>query len=329
MKYAHLHPQVAALLAKVEELKLPQYWQLGAEGARAAHVRSIGRLGSPFQEVCRVEDRMAEYGQYSVPVRIYWPQASEHPLPMVVWFHGGGHVVGSVDSYDTLCRDLALKSGAIWISVDYRLAPEHKFPAAVEDSFAALQWVAREAASLGGDADRIAVAGDSAGGNLVAVCALLARDQGGPQLAFQLLIYPATAPQADFPSQFDYADDHFLTRETILWFHNSYLPNDAARQDFRYAPLIASSHQGLPPTLMILAECDPLRDEGLAYADKLREAGNQVRVSVYPGMIHPFFSMAGVFDQAREAHDEAARALIEVFGKVQPATLTMANESAG
>ena len=310
-----LDPQAASLLAKVAELKLPQYWELGAEGARQAHVKSIARLGSPRQKVLRCEDHQVTIaGGITVPLRIYWPFASDKPLPLVVWYHGGGHVVGSLDSYDSLCRDMALKSGAVWVAVGYRLAPENKFPAAIEDSFAALQWVAQHAAQLGGDPARIAIAGDSAGGNLAAVCALLARDADFPALCFQLLIYPATAPNADYPSQLEFGEDHFLTRKTILWFHNCYLPDDASRQDFRYAPLLAGHHDGLPPTLIILAECDPLRDEGLVYANKLVAAGNQVKVSLYPGMIHPFFSMAGVFDAARRAHQEAATALRQAFG---------------
>ncbi len=201
-------------------------------------------------------------------LRIYTPRDAGTSLPVLVWLHGGGHVVGSLASYDALCRMLALEADCIVVSVDYRLAPEHKFPAGVDDCFAALAWVGAHAAEIGGDPGRIAVGGDSAGGNLAAVCAILARDRGFPRLAFQLLVYPRTAPDEELPSHHTYAEGHLLTRRAILWFHEHYRASDADRNDFRYAPLLCPDFTRLPPALVIVGECDPLRDDGVAYAKR-------------------------------------------------------------
>jgi len=199
------------------------------------------------------------------------------------------------------------------VSVAYLLAQKHKFPAGVEDSFAALQWVAEHAAEIGGDPHRVAVGGDSAGGNLAAVCAILARDAGSPKLTMQLLVYPRTAPDEEFPSHYEYAVGHLLTRKTILWFHHHYRSSDADRQDFRYAPLICKDLSRLPPALIIVGECDPLRDDGIAYAEHLRDAGNAVELVNYPGMVHPFFSMGGAVDAGRRALTQAAKAVKKAF----------------
>jgi acetyl esterase len=233
---------------------------------------------------------------------------------MLVWLHGGGHVVGTLDSYDALCRMLCMDAECIVIAVDYRLAPEHKFPAGVEDSYAALKWSFTHAASLGGDRDRVALGGDSAGGNLAAVCAILARDGKIGDLVLQLLVYPRTAAAEDSESHHRYADGHLLTRRTILWFHDHYRASGDDRRDWRYAPLDCPDLSDLPPALVIVGECDPLHDEGVAYADALRRAGNAVTLSDYPGMIHPFFSMGGALDAGRAAHRESTRALRRAFG---------------
>jgi acetyl esterase len=234
-----------------------------------------------------------------------------------VWLHGGGHVVGSLDSYDALCRKLALSADCIVVSVAYRLAPEHKFPAGVIDSFAALKWAAGHANEFGGDAARVAIGGDSAGANLAAVCAILARDAGEPALCFQLLVYPRTAPDEEFPSHHALAEGYNLTRKTILWFHDHYRASLADRNDFRYAPLICPDLSRLPPSLIIIGEFDPLRDDGIAYAHRLEAAGNEVELSDYPGMIHPFFSMGGAIDAGRAAMVEAAHALRRAFSHVK------------
>jgi acetyl esterase len=199
------------------------------------------------------------------------------------------------------------------VSVDYRLAPEHKFPAAVDDSFAALTWVGQHAAEIGGDPNRIAAGGDSAGGNLAIVAAILARDAGSPPLVFQLLVYPPTAPYPDSASQLELAEGYLLTRKNILWFQNHYLHDDNDRQDIRYAPLICADLSRLPAALVIVAEYDPLRDEGIAYAERLRQAGNRVELTNYEGMVHPFFSMSGALDVGKQAIAQASVALKEAF----------------
>src|SRR5213078_1916119 len=204
--------------------------------------------------------------------------------------------------------------GCLVVSVDYRLAPEHRFPAAPEDCYAATRWLAEHAGSLGGDKGRIAVGGDSAGGNLAAVVALMARDRGGPKLAFQLLVYPATDTDFETRSYRENSEGYFLTRADMVWFWNHYAPRDEDRRNPYAAPLRAASLRGLPPALVITAEFDPLRDEGEAYGARLRDAGNQVLVKRYPGMIHGFFGMGTLLTQARTATKEAAGALRAAFG---------------
>lgn len=304
-----LDPTIAAILARARQAGLPEYWELTPQDARRQHNEKAPVLGAPYVDLFRVEDRAVPGPAGGVPVRVYTPRRPAGPAPVLVWFHGGGHVVGSLESYDTLCRQLAAQSGCLLVSVDYRLAPEHKFPAAVEDSFAALTWVAENAAAIGADPDRIAVGGDSAGGNLAAVCTILARDAGAPPLRYQLLVYPATAPYPDSPSQRELAEGYLLTRRNILWFHDHYLRGEQDREDFRWAPLLVDDLGGLPPALVIVAGYDPLRDEGIAYAERLREAGNVVELINYEGMIHAFFSMSGAVDDAREAVARAAAGL--------------------
>ena len=234
-----LDPQVQAVLDKIREAGNPEYWQMTPQQARDWHNRKAGHSGREAR--AGVQDqrpvRSGPRRRYSRSHLMFHARRRSR-FPVLVWLHGGGHVVGSLDSYDALCRQLALQGDCIVVSVAYRLAPEHKFPAGVEDSFAALQWVAEHAAEIGGDPRRLAIGGDSAGGNLAAVCAILARDAGSPNLAMQLLVYPRTAPDEEFPSHHEFAEGHLLTRKTILWFHEHYRASDADRQDFRYAPLI-------------------------------------------------------------------------------------------
>ena len=308
-----LDAQVQAVLDKIREAGNPEYWQMTPQQARDWHNRKAGILDVKPEPVFKTSDRSVPGVGGAIPVRIFVPRHAAQPLPALVWLHGGGHVVGSLDSYDALCRQLALQADCLVVSVDYRLAPEHKFPAGVDDSFAALRWVARHAAEIGGDPDRLAIGGDSAGGNLAAVCAILARDAGSPSLTFQLLVYPRTAPDEEFPSHYEFAEAHLLTRKTILWFHQHYRSSDADRQDFRYAPLICKDLSRLPPALIVVGECDPLRDDGIEYARALERAGNKVTLSQYSGMVHPFFSMGGAIDAGRRAHAEAANALRSAF----------------
>jgi acetyl esterase len=245
-----------------------------------------------------------------ISIRIYTPQGNG-PFPMLVFFHGGGWVIGDIESHDPVCRRLTNLTNCVVISVDYRLAPEHPFPAAPEDCYAALQWVATHASELRGDATKIAVGGDSAGGTLSAVVAHMARDRGGPPLAFQLLIYPATDMRMNTPSIEENATGYLLTKEDMIWFSNHYLPSAEDKLHPLASPYLASNLSGLPPALIITAEYDPLRDEGENYGTRLKEAGVPVTVSRYNGAIHGF---VGLIELGNQALAEAAAALKAAFG---------------
>jgi acetyl esterase len=308
-----LDPQVEEVLAKIRAAGNREYWQMTPPEARDWHHRKARLLDIEPAPVREIQDRRIAGPAAEIPLRIYTPREAVSPFPALVWLHGGGHVVGSIESYDALCRAMALQADCIVVSVDYRLAPEHRFPAGVDDSFAALEWVAANATAFGADPSRIAVGGDSAGGNLAAVCAILARDRLAAPLAFQLLVYPRTAPDEELPSHYAFAEGFLLTRRTILWFHEHYRADGADRFDFRYAPLICPDLTRLPPALVIVGEYDPLRDDGIAYAAALGRAGNRVTLSQYDGMVHPFFSMGAAIARGREAHAEAAAALKAAF----------------
>ena len=248
-----------------------------------------------------------------IPIRVYWPEENG-PLPALVFYHGGGWVIGNLDTSDSQCRMLSKKASVVVVSVDYRLAPEHPFPAAVDDSYAALVWVSRNADSLGVDASRIAVGGGSAGGNLTAAVALMARDRGGPELAYQVMIYPATNLfDLTTPSHREFADGYGLTREHVEFFRDRYLPEVADRKSPYASPLLAESLEDLPPAIVITAGFDVLRDEGIAYAERLEAAGVPTLRAHYPSMIHGFVSMDRLFGEAEDAIDEAAAALSEAF----------------
>ncbi len=249
-----------------------------------------------------------------VKVRIYRPPGMSAAAPVLVYFHGGGWVVGNLDSHDHLCRYLAAKSGVVVVAVDYRLAPEHKFPAAYEDCLAATRWVAASASELGLDAKRIAVGGDSAGGSLAAVTALAVRDEAWPMLRLQLLLYPSTDFTADTASMRDNGSGYLLTRAAMEQFIDWYLPSRIARTDPRASPQLAVDHSGVAPAFVISAECDPLRDEAHIYADTLERAGVAVERRCYDGMVHGFMRMGGRVDRALRALDDAAAALRLALG---------------
>lgn len=266
----------------------------------------------PGQPVAKVEDLTATGPHGPIPVRAYTPEGSG-PFPCLVYFHGGGWVIGDIETHDGSCRELCNAAGCVVVSVDYRLAPEHKFPAAADDCFAALKWVAANVASLNVDASRLAVGGDSAGGNLSAVVALDARDAGGPPLRFQLLVYPVTDHNYATGSYSSNADGYLLTKAGMEWFWDHYLPDAASGADHRASPLRAKDLKGLPPALVITAEFDPLRDEGEAYAARLREAGVPTTLTRYDGMIHGFFGMTALLDKAKAAVNQSAEALKTAF----------------
>ena len=303
-----LDPQARAYLDLMSSAGLPPTHQLTPDEARAALVtrRALLPAAEP-QPVGGVEDRRIPGPGGELKVRIYRPDG-QGPFPIMVYFHGGGWVVGSVDTHDGVCRGLTHGVSCVVVSVDYRLAPEHKFPAAVEDAYAATCWAAEHAAELGGDAARLVVAGESAGGNLAAVVALMARDRGGPPIAYQVLLYPGTCHGFESPSLAE-NDGIVLGVEDIRWYSRQYLPNEAVAADPYASPLRAPDLSGLPPALVVTAEYDPIRDEGEAYADRLRQAGVPVVSKRYPGLIHTFFLVAGMVDAAREAVEETCETL--------------------
>ena len=306
-----LDPQAKAVLDQFASMGGPQLHEMSVAQARELILGMVALGGEP-ESIARIENRTVPGPAGQIPVRIYTPVGTA-PFPVLVYFHGGGWVIGNLDTHDGICRSLANRVGCLVVSVDYRLAPEHRFPAAPEDCYAATRWLAEHAGSLGVDKGRIAVGGDSAGGNLAAVVALMARDRGGPKLAFQLLVYPATDTDFETRSYRENSEGYFLTRADMVWFWNHYAPRDEDRRNPYAAPLRAASLRGLPPALVITAEFDPLRDDGAAYAARLREDGVPVRLSQQDGLIHGFFQMGAVIDRGRASVDEASRAVKDAF----------------
>ena len=304
-----LDPQAKAVIEQVEALGLPPVNEVSPAEARA---NFEARPRAPGPEVARVEDRTAPGPAGDIPVRVYTPEG-QGPFPMLMWYHGGGWVIGNVRTHDAICRHLARQAQCLVVSVDYRLAPEHKFPAAADDCYAATQWAADNASALNGDAARLAVGGDSAGGNLSAVVSLMARDRGGPALVHQLMVYPVTEFRLDTPSYSQNADGYLLTRDAMVWFWGHYLGNEGDGAEPYASPMRAAELSGLPPALVITAEYDPLRDEGEAYAKLLEQAGVHTACTRYDGMVHGFFGMPDLLDKGREAIAEASAALREAF----------------
>jgi acetyl esterase len=307
-----LRPEIRALLDRQAASGRPPLERQSVAQARAFHTQDAAALNGDPVPVAAAADRTVSGPGGDLPVRVYTPEGSP-PFPIVVFFHGGGWVVGTLDSYDPLCRALAAAVPAVVVSVGYRLAPEHRWPAAVEDAYAATLWASRHAAELGGAQHRLAVAGDSAGGNLAAVVALGARDRGGPAIAFQLLVYPALDAAGDTGSWREYADGFHLTGAGMRWYWDHYLgPADGAAPDA--SPLRAAFLGGLPPALVVTADHDVLRDEGEAYAARLREAGVAADVHRVEGVVHGFFRWRAVTGAAEDALQDAAAALREALG---------------
>lgn len=312
-----LDPQAQAVIDRTIAAGRPPLDKLAPPEAREAYRTTRAPLQPDPPPVALAEDRDIPGPAGTIPVRLYRPRGSraDQVLPALVYLHGGGFVIGDRDTHDVLCRSLANQAGCAVVSVDYRLAPEHKFPAAVEDCIAATRWVAQQARALALDPARIAIGGDSAGGNLATVTALALRDAGGPPLVFQLLIYPATAEPHDTASAKALAQGYLLTQDLIRYFTQHYVRGPEDYGDWRCSPLRAPDLSRLPPALIITAGYDPLRDEGKAYAEKLQAAGVPVRYICYEGMIHGFIMMGRVLDTANRAVSDCAQALAEAFNK--------------
>lgn len=317
-----LDPQARMFLDQFKAMGTPPMSAQTPEEARAGYRMMMTTVIGPAEEPVPAEDRSVPGPAGDIPVRVHRPPSDE-PLPVVVYFHGGGFVIGDIATHDTICQRLAAGVPAVVVSVDYRLAPEHRFPAAVDDCDVATGWVSAHAAELGGDPARLAVAGDDCGGAFAAVVARRARDKGGPPIAFQLLVYPTTDATAHWPSHIwpsyiEYATGYMLDNDTLIWMGSNYFgdadPGAAIRRHPDASPLFVDDLSGLPPALVLTAEFDQLRDEGEAYAERLREAGVAVITSRYDGMIHGFYGFERIFDAAKRATAETVAALRDALG---------------
>ena len=310
-----LHPQIVQVLEAMAKAELrPIEAMTPAEARAQMEATAQSRKAEPLP-VARVEERSVPGPAAGIRLRLYWPEApASAPVPAIAYYHGGGHVIGSLDTHDLIARNLCSGAGALVVSVDYRMGPEHKFPAAVEDSSAALEWLHANAAALGADPDRLGVHGDSAGANLAAVVALLARDRGGPQLRLQSLVYPVGDYTLSSASYRKYAQGYgLLTRDSMAWFARHYLRGTADAEDWRASPLKAPSFAGVAPAVVVTAECDVLHDDGEGYAAALRGAGVPVEYREYPGMIHGFLGMVPLVDDAMTAQRQIWDAFRRAF----------------
>ena len=308
-----LDADMKALLDQMAAAKTPSFHRMTPQAAREQMARRMAG-GEPVP-VARVEDRKVAGPNGDIRIRIYTPEG-DGPFGALVYFHGGGWVVGDIEMTDQPCRMVTNAAGCVTVSVDYRLAPEHKFPAGPEDCYAATKWVAENGRAIGVDAKRIAVGGTSAGGNLAAATALMARDRGGPGIAYQLLIYPATRRELDTPSHQQFANDGYyvLSRADMEWFWGHYLAREADALNPYACPARAETLAGLPPAMVMTAEYDPLRDEGEAFAARLREEGVATVLKRYEGVTHGFFGMPSLVEKSRQAIAEASAALRNAIG---------------
>src|SRR5271168_1067375 len=298
---ANLHPQIVQVLDAMAKAKLRPIEEMTPTETRAQmEATARARQAEPLT-VAKVEERLIPGAAGEIRLRLYWPDAAG-PLPAIVYYHGGGHVIGSLDTHDFVARNLCSGVEALVASVDYRMGPEHKFPAAVDDSWAALKWVGANAASLGADPDRMGVHGDSAGANLAAVVALLARDAGSPKLRLQSLVYPIADYGLVGDSYEKYATGYgILTKGAMVWFRDHYLRSPEDAKDWRASPIKAASLAEAAPAIVITAECDVLHDDGQRYAEALQHAGVPVEYTEFPGMIHAFFGIVPAVDDAMNA----------------------------
>lgn len=311
-------PQMQGVIERIAKAALPQFHTLSTHEARRLYKETRAVLSPPVPEVEAVRDPAASGPAGPIPLRVYrgLGTAAGTPLPVLMYFHGGGWTIGDLDTHDIVCRTLANKARCAVIAVDYRMGPEHKFPAAVDDCIAATRWVAEQASLLGVDAARIAVGGDSAGGNLAAVVAITLRDAGGPSLVFQALVYPATDQRMDTASHAKFGEGYLLTRDNMLWFRDNYLdPRDY--DDWRASPIRAADLARLPPAHIITAGYDPLVDEGRAYSDRLVAAGVPVLYECFEGMAHGFLTMGGAVAAANHALYRLGQSLAQAFAQAR------------
>ena len=303
-----LDVQSQAILDEMTAVNVPPYHTLSPETLRSIQRRAL----DPGVEVAKVEDRHIPGPGGDIPVRVYTPPGVG-PFPALVWFHGGGWVLGNLDISDGTCRRLAMGAQCVVVSVDYRLAPENKFPAAADDCYAATAWVAQNGATINVDGARLAVSGSSAGGNLTASVSLMARDRGGPPLALQIMVVPALDYNCNTRSCLEKAEGYSVTRNDVIYFWNHYLRDEADAKNPYAAPMQAEDLSGLPPTLIMTAEYDPLCDDGAGYAERLKQAGVPTTYTCYQGTIHIFFGAADKLDQGKRAMSQAVEALKSAF----------------
>jgi acetyl esterase len=304
-----LDPLVKAFLDKAAAVPRPKAWEMPPDMARQSFAATMQLTGPKDVAVGRIGNFLIPGPGGPIRARAYAPIAAVGPQPALIYFHGGGFVVGGLDSHDGLCRLFAAEGGFKVIAVDYRLAPEHPYPAALDDAWAAFQWIEANAADLGVDGGRIAVGGDGAGGMLTAIVTQLAHGRTNPRIACQMLLFPNTQTGAETSSLKEFAVGYFLERRTIEYFNSLYLPPSADRNSPRVSPLRARDFSGLPQAYVMLSGFDPLHDEGLAYAEKLKAAGVNVTIAEYPDMVHCFIYLQTVLPNAHQAVAEAARAV--------------------
>ena len=304
-----VNPKIQYFLDQMNTMPLSMD-QVTPEAMRSSE--SSGLMALQKEPVEKVEDRTISLAGRNIPIRIYTPK-SEGPYPALVFYHGGGWVLGSIESHDAVCRELANLAACVVISVEYRLAPEHKFPSAVDDAYESLEWVASRAAELGIDPDRIAVGGDSAGGNLATVACLIAKERHGPRVVHQLLLYPSAGPAADYPSMTENGEGYLLTREMMGWFQSHYLQSAEDRSHPYLSPILSNELEGLPSATILTAQYDPLRDVGIAYAEKLQSHGVEVFHKNYEDLIHGFANFTSFVPEARQAVADGTEELKKAF----------------
>ncbi|MGL4767614.1 MAG: alpha/beta hydrolase [Formosimonas sp.] len=308
---------MAELLTRMARANAPEYPEMGAVAAREFVDRNLPVIDVRPTPVHAVRDIVVAGWQGAVlDARLYVPHESEQPLPVLLWLHGGGFTIGSIASYDAVCRTLCAQAGVAVLSVAYRLAPEHKFPTAAMDALAAYQWLLQHAPAHGLDAQRIIIGGDSAGGTLSAATCLQARDLGLPQPLLQLLVYPGTCGFGETPAYAQFATGYRLTRPIIDWFFGQYLNDESERNDIRFAPLYATSHANLAPAWIATAQYDPLADDGRLYFEKLGRDGTPAQWVQYDGVIHGFLNFGGIIKRPLQLHRDMAQAIQEAVCRI-------------